>query len=171
MSESSQMLAAIYPNREHAEAILEMLEQMNRAGTITLADAAMVTKDEKGKMQVEETKELTARKGAKRGALIMGAFGLIFPPSLIGSAIAGGAIGAVAGRLRDTGIKNDQMQELANRLEPDKAAVVALAAEGSVIKVQQSLAGYEGTLVNQVIDDETISALNKEAVKEAGTGD
>jgi uncharacterized membrane protein len=168
MSESVQMLAAVYPDRAHAEVILDMLERMHHANTITLLDAALVTKDDQGKITTEETKELTTRKGAKRGALIAGAFGLIFPPSLIGSVIAGGAIGALAGRFRDTGIKNDQMHELADRLDSGKAALIALAEGDSVMKVKQALVGYEGTLVNEVIDEETARALyNSKAAADA----
>ena len=168
MSESVQMLAAVYPDRAHAEVILDMLERMHHANTITLLDAALVTKDDQGKITTEETKELTTRKGAKRGALITGAFGLIFPPSLIGSVIAGGAIGALAGRFRDTGIKNDQMHELADRLDSGKAALIALAENDSVLKVKQALVGYEGTLVNEVIDEETARALyNSKAAADA----
>jgi uncharacterized membrane protein len=171
MSKSSHLMAAVYPDRDHAQTILDMLERMHRAVTITLTDAALVTKDDEGKIRVEETKDLTTRKGARRGALIAGTFGLIFPPSLIVSAFAGGAIGAVAARFHDSGIKNKEMHELADRLEPGKAAVIVLAAEDSVELVQDSLSEYEGTLVITAIDEETLDALDKEHAMQAGSGD
>ena len=66
MSEKKgELLAAVYPNEEHAKTTLDMLVAMHKAVTITLIDAAMVTKDESGKMHVAETAELTTRKGAK----------------------------------------------------------------------------------------------------------
>src|SRR5215210_4314645 len=83
MSTSAHLLAAIYPDREHAQVILDMLESMHRADTVTLVDSALITKDDKGKLQTQETKELTTRKGARRGAIIMGSLGLLFPPTII----------------------------------------------------------------------------------------
>jgi uncharacterized membrane protein len=171
MSKSTQLLAAVYPDREHARVILDMLERMHRAITIDLVDAALVTKDDQGKLQVEETKELTTRKGAKRGAIIMGSLAILFPPSVIGSAIAGGAIGAIAGKLRDSGVKNKQLRELAEGLEPGKAVVVALVADASVVKAQSALEGYEGKLVIAAIDEETMIELHKEALMQTGVGD
>jgi uncharacterized membrane protein len=167
MSKSVQLLAAVYPDVEHAKVTFDMLHEMHRATTVTLVDSAMITKDDEGKIKVQETKELTVRKGARRGAIITGVLGLIYPPSLLGSVLVGGAIGAVAGRARDIGIKNPKLQEVADRLEPGKAAVVALAEESSTAKVQQALAGYEGTLVIQALDEETLKELYLAAEAEA----
>jgi uncharacterized membrane protein len=133
-----------------------------------LVDSALITKDEDGKLKVEETTELTTRKGARRGAIITGVLGIIYPPSLLGSVLVGGAIGAVAGRLRDTGIKNPQLKEIADRLEPGKAAVIALAEDWSTPKVQGALAGYEGSLVIQAVDEATLKELYMAAGAESG---
>ena len=158
-SKTVHVLAAVYPDREHAKVILDMLHEMHRAVRITLVDAALITADEHGKIKVEETEELTVRKGARRGAIIAGVLGLIYPPSLIVSIVAGGGIGALAGRLRDTGIKTDRLEEVANQLTPGKAAIVALADEASTLKVQEALAGYEGTLVIEAFDEQTVKEL------------
>jgi uncharacterized membrane protein len=163
------MLAAVFPDREHGEVILNMLDSMHRAGTVKLVDTAMVTKDDQGKLQIEETKELTTKKGARRGAVIMGSMAILFPPTIIASSVVGGAIGAVAGRLRDSGIKNKQMREIAEQLEPGQAVVVALAEDGSEARVQAALQGYEGHLVILAIDEEALIELQKAAVMKAAT--
>src|SRR6187402_360484 len=98
MSKSVKLVAAVFPDREHAETILDMLERMHKAVTITIHDASLVTKDDKGKLKIEETHELTTGKGARRGAIIAGALGVIFPPAFLASAISGGLIGAIAGK-------------------------------------------------------------------------
>lgn len=161
-AQHGELLAAVYPNEEHAKTTIDMLVAMHKAVTITLIDAAMVTKDASGKIHVNETAELTPRKGAKRGAVIAGVFGLIFPPSLIASVIAGGAVGAIAGRLRDTGIKSEQISEIANQIEPGKAAVIALTEGEFGPQVQQALTGYEGTLLIQAVSEETLKKIYEE---------
>ena len=48
-----------------------MLQKMHRASNITLADAAAVTKDAAGNVQIKETQEVSAGKGAKRGTPVL----------------------------------------------------------------------------------------------------
>jgi uncharacterized membrane protein len=144
-----ELLAAVYENEERAQTIADMLEQMHRATTITLDDAAIVTKDADGKLQIHETREVTAGKGAKRGAIAAGLFGLVFPPSLIVSAVAGGAIGALWGKVRDTGIKTQSIKDLGDRVKPGQAAVVALVDEASVHATEVAMQGYDGELIRQ----------------------
>jgi len=165
MDKSVHLMAGVYADRERAKVILDMLESMHREGTITLVDAAMLTKNEKGKLEVEETAELTGRDGARRGAIILGVVGLIYPPSLIATVIAGGGIGAIAGKLRDTGIKKGQMRDIAAKLDGDQAAVMALAESASVLAIEQSLKGYEGELLTQELGPELsadVAALSQE---------
>ncbi|HYI16365.1 MAG TPA: DUF1269 domain-containing protein [Thermomicrobiales bacterium] len=165
MDKSVHLMAGVYSDRERAKVILDMLESMHREGTITLVDAAMLTKNEKGKLEVEETAELTGRDGARRGAIILGVVGLIYPPSLIATVIAGGGIGAIAGKLRDTGIKKGQMRDIAAKLDGDQAAVMALAESASVLAIEQSLKGYEGELLTQELGPELsadVAALSQE---------
>jgi uncharacterized membrane protein len=162
MSKSVKLIAAVFPDREHAETIFDMLERMHKAVTITIHDVALVTKDDKGKLKIEQTHELTTGKGARRGAIIAGALGVIFPPAFLASALTGGLIGAIAGRFRDTGIKTDAMKDLADRLDGGKAAVFVIVDEENVLPVQNALSSYEGELAIIVIDEETMAELNKE---------
>ena len=101
MAKELQMIAAVYKDEERGKTILDMLEQMHKASNIDLVDAAMLTKAADGKLNVVETTELTAKGGAKRGAIAGAVLAVIFPPSLIASALVGGAAGAAWGKLRD----------------------------------------------------------------------
>jgi len=149
MSDKKQLelIAAVYADEERAKTILDMLDQMHRAVTINMADSAVVTKDAEGKLHIQETREVTTKKGAKRGAIAAGVFGLIFPPSLIATAVAGGAIGAAWGKLRDTGIKSNAMKELGEKLEPGKAMVVALIDQESVGAAERAMQGWDGEII------------------------
>lgn len=158
-NKSVHLLAAIYPDHEHAKITFDMMREMHRAVRITLVDAVLITSDDEGKIKIKETKEFTARKGARRGAIITGILGLIYPPSLIASMLVGGTAGAVAGRARDTGIKHPQLQEIADRLDPGKAAVVILVDEATTPKAQHALEGYEGTLIIKVFTEEELKEL------------
>jgi uncharacterized membrane protein len=163
MSKRLELMAAVYPSREQAETILKMLQQMHRGSTINLADAAMVTRSEDGTIDIRETHELTAGKGAKRGAMIAGVFGLIFPPSLIASALVGGGVGAIAGKLRDTGIKTDSLKEIADGLEGGKSAVIALSEPRWVPRIERALQGWDGQLVRHGFNAEEAKVIEEAA--------
>lgn len=152
--EELHLMAAIYPTKEDATYVLEALEMMHKNVTITLEDAVLISKNAEGKIDIDESDEMTTREGATRGALIGGAFGLIFPPAMIVTGLIGGAIGGLIGRIRDTGIENDQMAGIAEQLQPGGAAVVALTPTASVPQVQNAMTGFEGELVVQPLSDE-----------------
>src|SRR5262245_39056290 len=86
MSAPVEVLMAVSSDRPRAEVTIDALKQMDKRGDIDILDAALVEKDLSGKVRIDEVKELTPRKGAGRGALVGGAIGLIFPPSLLASA-------------------------------------------------------------------------------------
>jgi uncharacterized membrane protein len=160
-----QLIAAVYADQDRGKVILDMLESMHKNDTITLKDAALVSKTDDGKFKIEETVELTARKGGRRGAIILGIVGLIYPPSLIATVIAGGGIGALAGALRDTGIKKDELKEFADSIQPGQSAVVALADAQFSEQIQDALGGYEGTLLTHEIAGESAEDIQAAAEK------
>jgi len=124
--ESIYVTAGIYPDVPTAQTILDQVKQLDREHTISVMDLALVTRSTDDKLIVEETKQVTSRKGAVRGGLILGLVGAAFPPALIGSVIAGAGFGALIGRIRDTGIKKDEMERIADLLQSGNAAVVVL---------------------------------------------
>jgi uncharacterized membrane protein len=74
--------------------------------------------------------------GAGRGALLGGVIGIIGGP--IGM-LAGGGIGALASKLRDSGFKNDQLEKLGGSLEPNGSAVVLEIAADVVPAAEELL--------------------------------
>ena len=164
MSKQLVLLAAKYADEDRAKTIVDMLDQMDKAGTIDLSDAATVTKGADGKLQITETRELTGKEGAKRGAIAAGVVGLLFPPALIASAVVGGGLGAAWGKLRDTGLKSKQIEEMGEKLEPGNAAVVALVSEASVEPLKKAMQGYDGELLTHAF-----SASESESIEAAAS--
>ncbi len=108
---------------EHFLEQLERIAEHERYATIT--DAAVVSKSEKGKLKVHQTKDM----GAAKGGLGGGAIGVVAGAILLGpaGAVVGGAVaGTLAGvyaRLRDIGINDKQMKQIAAEIDGGKAAV------------------------------------------------
>jgi hypothetical protein len=74
--------------------------------------------------------------GAGRGALVGGIIGIIGGP--IGM-VAGGSVGALASKLRDSGFKNDQLEQLGKSLGPNGSAVVIEIGAGVVPTARELL--------------------------------
>ena len=153
------LMAAKYPDQEHAQTILTMLESMHQALTIDLKDAVMATKEADGKIKLHETTDVTTRKGLKRGVIAGGILGAIFPPSLLVTAALGGGIGAIWGKIKDSGVKHDELKTFADGLAPGQAALIVLVSNESVPETQLALGAYEGELLTKLISDEEYKQL------------
>lgn len=160
-----------FDDEESAKLVVDSFDSMHKNLAINLVDAALLSKNEDGKLKVHETEELTTGKGARRGAVILGVVGLIYPPSFIASTLLGGGIGALAGRIRDTGIKKDQMKGIADELEPGMLAVVTLSDEESTRLIIDTIKAANGKLDSHELGAETsadVVALANETTEAAG---
>jgi uncharacterized membrane protein len=158
MSAPMEVMVAVFDNRARAEAVVDTLKQMNKSGAIKLIDAAIISQEESGKPKIDEIKEVTAVKGGERGAIVGGVLGLIFPPSILGTAAVGAVAGGLWGKLRDTGIKTDEMKQVAAELKPGEVAVVALAEDKWVEQLTNALAGYD-RLMRHALDARAAAVL------------
>jgi uncharacterized membrane protein len=167
---AGHLIVGIYGSDQDATTVLDTIKRMHHADNITLIDAAKITKDAAGKVHIQEVEELTAKKGAIRGAVVTGIFGLIFPPSAIISAAVGGGIGALIGRARDSGIKSGKLRELAKDLTPDAVAIASLVDERSTQSVENAMKAMSGKLVVQPISDDELKRLYIEQQTETDAG-
>ena len=138
-----EIFVAVFPNETEAKNLIDSLKRLQKTGAIELVDAATVTKNASGKIHTDELRELTVRKGAIRGAVAGAVLGLIFPPSLLVGALAGGAAGGLIGRLRDTGIKTEDLEKLATDIQPGEVAVLAVVDDRWSQKLVAVLDGYD----------------------------
>src|SRR5215471_9880539 len=107
-----------------ARADYQALKDLHTGGIVGSYDAAVVTKDMNGK--VHENKDETAtRHGAWWGIAAGAALGAIFPPSILGTAAAGGLIGGVSGHLA-RGMSRSRVKELGDLIEPGQAGLVVV---------------------------------------------
>ena len=105
-----------------------------------------------GKAKFVESKDW----GAGRGALLGGAIGILGGPLGI---IAGGSIGALVSKLRDSGFKNDQLEQLGKSLEPSTSAIVVEIASDAIGTAKELLEplGAQDFVVEDL--DESVASL------------
>jgi hypothetical protein len=94
--------------------------------------------------------------GAGRGALLGGAIGILGGPIGI---LVGGGVGALASKLRDSGFKNDQLEQLGKSLGPNNSAVVVEIAADGVDTAKQVIEPLGAKDVVVVDVDSSVAAL------------
>jgi uncharacterized membrane protein len=119
----SNLVAIAYDDLDRAQEVMGAVGGMVRDDTLTLEDAVVVEHRQDGKIKLHQPS--LAGMGAAGGALWGGLIGLIFFMPLFGMAL-GAASGAAVGALSDTGIDDNFMKELGDKLEPGSAAVFVL---------------------------------------------
>jgi uncharacterized membrane protein len=138
-----QVFIAAYESEDGAEAALKDFRAMDREGSIELIDAAVAVHTADGKVKIEETADPSGKRWAKRGAIAGGLVGLIFPPSIIAGALVGGAGGGVWGKLRDKGLKDEDLKAIGESLPAGSSAIIAIAEDRMIEQLQRGLEGYE----------------------------
>lgn len=143
------LIAVIYKHKPDAAAqVLAKLQDLQRDYLIDLEDAVIVRRNDKGKLYLQQSVNLTAT-GAWSGAFWGLLIGMIFGGPLggaIGSA-AGAGIGAWSGSLGDYGIEDDFVRELGAEVEPCCSALFVLARSMTTDKVIHELEGTGGRLL------------------------
>ena len=136
------LVAAFYADEEKAAEMLIALEKMEDDGAIQLLDAAVMSKDDDGKLSIRERAELTKKKGAVRGAVAGGLLAIIFPPSILALGAVGAATGAAIGHFTDQGFDNNLLQEIGENLPAGGSALVAVIEETWLERLSAAIAGY-----------------------------
>jgi uncharacterized membrane protein len=157
-----EIFIAAYGNETQAKQALKDFRDMDREGSINLIDAAVVVHDAEGKVSFEETADPSGKKWAKRGAIAGGVVGLIFPPSIIAGAVVGGAGGGVWGKVRDKGFKDDDLKAAGKSLPPGTSAIIAVAEDRVIERLQKGLEGYD-KISRHVLNADASAVLLAEA--------
>jgi len=138
-----ELFIAAYGDEKSAADALKDFQAAHRAGAIDLIDAAVIVHTADDKVHFEETADPSGKKWAKRGAIAGGIAGLIFPPSIIASAVVGAGAGGVWGKVRDKGFKDEDLKDIGTSLPPGTSAIIAIAEDRVIDQLARGLEGYE----------------------------
>ena len=115
--------AAVYDNHTDAEADYVGVVDLHAAGLVGTYDAAVIEK-ENGRVHVHKTEKPTQH-GAWTGIAVGAVAGILFPPSILGSAVVGGAAGGVIGHLH-RGMSRGDLKDLGEALDDGEAALIVV---------------------------------------------
>ena len=146
-SDGTFVLVATYPDEAAAREDYQVVKDAHARGVVGSYDAAVITKDLSGK--IHENKDETAtRHGAWWGVAAGAALGVIFPPSIIGTAAIGGVIGGVSGHLA-RGMSRSEAKELGDFISPGEAGLLVIGE----VNVEQAIKNSVTRAEKQVAKD------------------
>ncbi|MBV9290759.1 MAG: DUF1269 domain-containing protein [Hyphomicrobiales bacterium] len=150
-----------FDSEKKAEEVREKVLAMQREYLIDVGDAVIATRDEKGRVKLNQLMHPAAA-GAVSGAFWGMLIGWLFLMPVAGAAVGAGA-GALSGSLIDVGINDADMKRQANEaLKPGTAGLFLLIRKMTTDKVLEDLRGVGGTVIRTSFDH-----AKEEALKEA----
>jgi uncharacterized membrane protein len=164
-----QLFIAMFDDEVQAKQSLKDFQAMDKEGSIELIDAAVIVRGADGKVRFEETADPSGKKWAKRGAIAGGVVGLIFPPSLIASAVVGGGAGGIWGKIRDKGFKDEELKAVGESMDPGTSAIIAIAEDRMIERLQKGLEGYD-RIARHAVSAEAAMAITAEGGEEEASG-
>jgi uncharacterized membrane protein len=126
-----------YPSEAAARDDYAVVKDLHAAGAVGTYDAAVVTKDNAGKVHVNKD-EMATRHGAWGGAAVGAVVGILFPPSIIAGAAIGAAVGGVGGHLW-RGMSRADVKEFGEVIDAGQAALIVVGEstiEAAIEKAQ-----------------------------------
>jgi uncharacterized membrane protein len=148
----STLVAVAYPDAQTAEQVRNELIQATKEHLITLEDAVVVEHRPDGKIKLHQAMS-PAGAGAAGGALWGGLIGLLFLAPLFGMAI-GAATGGLAGKFTDTGVSDDFLKQLGEKMPAGGAALIVLGRSDAPERVLERIRPYGGEVIQTSLDQE-----------------
>ena len=157
----STLIAIVYDREQTGFDALNELGELQKMQLITLADAAVATKDEKGKVKIKQTLEnqvsgTAAIWGGFWGLLI----GLLFLAPIFWGLI-GALLGYIMGKAGDVGIDDKFIKEVGDSLDVGQSALFMLVVEATTDKVLDAMSKFGGKVYQTSLSHEDEEKLKK----------
>jgi uncharacterized membrane protein len=146
------LYAGEYDSVDDAKADLDALKELHREHFVGTYDAAVITKNEEGKVKVVDKIEKPTRHGGWAGLAVGAAIGLIFPPSVLVSGLVGAGAGALIGHLRG-GMSRSDLEEVGQMLDESEAALIVVGEATIERGVDEAIKGAKKEMKKEVRAD------------------
>jgi uncharacterized membrane protein len=171
------VFAATYDSLDSAESDYDLVKALyHELDLMDTFDAAVLQKNEKGKVKIVKKHEQPTRDGAWLGAgwgLATGLVAALFPAAAIGTGLlavttgAGATLGALAGHAVG-GMSRHDLKDLGEGLDVGEAGLIVITATDVGARVEEVLKSAEKVLKKEIkADQKAIEKELKEEIKES----
>jgi uncharacterized membrane protein len=148
---ASTLFVADFNDTTAAHEAYTALRSLEDGRHFAIDGVVVVNRDADGKLEIEKATDHSTKRGTKWGLVGGAALGLVFPPSIIGSAVALGAGGAALGKAKQLHNKIGLEKDLADAVPPGHSGIVALVSDPGAVEIREALAKANG-IVERAVD-------------------
>lgn len=163
------LFVADFNDTETAWDAYELLKEVEDGRHVEIEGVLVVKREGDGPVEVQKATDHSTRRGLAWGVVGGVVLGVIFPPSIIGSAVVLGAGGAAIGKARELHHRSELAEQLETAIQPGHSGIVALVSDPGAVEIRKALEKANG-IVERSLDSvaaKDIKAAAKEAEKEA----
>lgn len=157
------LFVADFDDTEVALEAYELLKEVEDGATVEIEGVLVVKRDEDGTLTVQKVTDHSTRRGLGWGVLGGVVLGVLFPPSILGSAVVLGAGGAAIGKAREVHHKKELAEELQDAIAPGHSGIIALVSDPGEIRIRKALEKADRVVEKAV--DKTVADDLKAAAK------
>lgn len=156
----SELLIVGYDDETTATRVLDELQALRREYLVDLEDAAVIVRNQKGKVRTITADDTVAR-GTVSGMFWGTLIGLLFLAPIAGFAI-GGLVGVAAGGIARAGIGDDFKRQFADLVQPGTSAIMVVVRRTKAERVIEELEPYGGEVLRTSLSHEAEEQLMDE---------
>jgi uncharacterized membrane protein len=144
----STLIAMFFDDPYSAEKARLELRMMEKDELVDLEESVVLVRDKKGKIHFHHSQHFTLPLSLGCGFVgtLVGLMVLNPVVALIGG-ITGTALGAVLGALKEIGIEEDFMKNLANEMQPGSSSLFIVTRRGDPQKIMEALKPFKGKIL------------------------
>jgi uncharacterized membrane protein len=160
------LFVADFNDTDTAWSVYEELKSLEDGATVAIDSVIVVKRDADGTLEVQKATDHSTRSGLTWGVVGGVVLGVIFPPSILGSAAVLGAAGAAGGKLRQRHHRKELAERLETAIAEGHSGIVALVSDPGAVKIRKALI-RANSIVESAVDDATAKDI-KAAAKDTG---
>lgn len=161
------LFVADFTDTDTAWEAYEALKSLEDGRHVEIDGVLVVKRDADGTLEIQKVTDHSTSKGLKWGVVGGIVLGVLFPPSIIGSAAVLGAAGAATGKARELHHRSELADQLESAIAPGHSGILALVSDPGAVEIRKALAKANG-LVESAVDSVAARDI-KAAAKDADT--
>ena len=151
---ASTLIALRFDHSLKAQECLMAMLRIAQSEVIRIEDAAVIDKDDNGRIRLLQSKDINPGQGASAGGLYGSLIGIIGGPvGMIAGGVLGAAAGGLWGKLRDIGIDDDHMRNMGERINPGENLLFLLLERIDQEGFIRELRRFDGELFESTAPD------------------
>lgn len=152
------LLVMAFDSADAAARARAAVRRLQEQGAVSLIDAAVLTSDATGKVEVDNELSRDVKIGAGIGALLGALFMFFFP--FVGIAI-GAAGGALVGASLDRGVDQKFVDDVKDSLKPNSSALFLVVGNRDLNALRAALDSQDGRIIHTTLDEGLADQLRR----------